>query len=52
VRRVSTGSSLARAAFGGLLAAANELAQDGTATYAADQMTVSEWNRLFEDDGS
>ena len=35
VRRVSTGSSLARAAYGALTAGANELLADGTSSYAA-----------------
>jgi 2-methylisocitrate lyase-like PEP mutase family enzyme len=35
VRRVSTGGSLARSAYGALLAGAQELQADGTSTYAA-----------------
>ncbi len=35
VRRISLGSGLARKAYGGLLSAAKELAEQGTATYAA-----------------
>jgi 2-methylisocitrate lyase-like PEP mutase family enzyme len=35
VRRVSTGGALARAAYGALLAAAQELLTDGTSSYAA-----------------
>jgi 2-methylisocitrate lyase-like PEP mutase family enzyme len=35
VRRVSTGGALARAAYGALLAAAQELRDDGTSSYAA-----------------
>ena len=35
VRRVSTGSLLADAAYGALLAGANELLADGTSRYAA-----------------
>jgi 2-methylisocitrate lyase-like PEP mutase family enzyme len=35
VRRVSTGGALARAAYGALLAAAKELRDEGTSTYAA-----------------
>ena len=35
VRRVSTGGALARAAYGGLLAAAQELRDHGTSTYGA-----------------
>jgi uncharacterized membrane protein (UPF0136 family) len=38
VRRVSTGSLLAGAAYGALVAAARELQSQGTSTYAANNV--------------
>ena len=39
VRRVSTGSGLARAAYGAFVAAAEELRDSGTSEYAARNLT-------------
>ena len=47
VRRVSTGSSLARAALSGLLSAAREITDSGTFTFARGAMTVGDWNEYF-----
>ncbi len=47
VRRVSTGSLLASAAYGALLAGARELLADGTSRYASMGMTASERETAF-----
>ncbi len=47
VRRISVGGSLARAAWGGFLRAAREIAQDGTFNAFADAAPGGELNRLF-----
>ncbi|HEY1316921.1 MAG TPA: isocitrate lyase/phosphoenolpyruvate mutase family protein [Gaiella sp.] len=47
VRRVSTGSLLASAAYGALLAGARELLSDGTSTYAGRAMKPDERDAAF-----
>ena len=47
VKRISVGSSLARAALGAFLRGAKELATEGTFTYAADAVPHGEINALF-----
>jgi methylisocitrate lyase len=47
VRRISVGSALARTALTGFLAAAREIAQDGTFTALGDATSFAEVNRLF-----
>ena len=47
VRRVSTGSLLASAAYGALLAGARELLADGTSTYTRASMTQAEREAAF-----
>ena len=47
VRRVSTGSLLASAAYGALLAGARELLADGTSTYTRGSMTQAEREAAF-----
>jgi 2-methylisocitrate lyase-like PEP mutase family enzyme len=47
VRRVSTGSLLASAAYGALLAGARELLSEGTSTYAHASMTQAERDTAF-----
>jgi 2-methylisocitrate lyase-like PEP mutase family enzyme len=47
VKRISAGSSLARAALGGFLRGAKELATHGTFNYAADAVPHGEINALF-----
>ena len=47
VRRVSTGSLLASAAYGALLAGARELLADGTSTYTRGAMTPAEREAAF-----
>jgi 2-methylisocitrate lyase-like PEP mutase family enzyme len=47
VRRVSTGSSLARAAYGGLMAGAQELQADGTSHYAAHWASEEALRKAF-----
>jgi 2-methylisocitrate lyase-like PEP mutase family enzyme len=47
VKRISVGSSLARAALGEFLRGAKELATHGTFTYAADAVPHGELNALF-----
>jgi len=49
VRRVSVGGSFARAAFGALKRAAEEVRHDGTFTYADEAMPGSEISRLMSD---
>ncbi|HEX7328983.1 MAG TPA: isocitrate lyase/phosphoenolpyruvate mutase family protein [Casimicrobiaceae bacterium] len=47
VKRVSVGSSLARAAFGAFLRAAREIREQGTFGYAADAVPYADLNRMF-----
>lgn len=47
VRRVTVGGSIARAMYRHLLDAARELADRGTFSYAADQLSQTELNDLF-----
>jgi 2-methylisocitrate lyase-like PEP mutase family enzyme len=47
VKRVSLGSSLSRAAWGGFLRAAREVAQTGTFEFARDAVPYREINELF-----
>lgn len=47
VRRVSTGGALARAAYGALVAAARELLEQGTSTYAAQALTTAQLTATF-----
>lgn len=49
VRRVSVGSALARAAWGGFIRAARELAEAGTFEALADAVPFPELNRFFGD---
>ncbi len=48
VRRVSTGSALARAAYGALVAGARELFDHGTSTYSADGLANDALRAAFE----
>ncbi|AHG42201.1 2-methylisocitrate lyase [Pseudomonas syringae CC1557] len=48
VKRISVGSSLARAAFGGLYRAAEEIRHHGTFTYAAQALPFDQLNNLFK----
>ena len=48
VRRISVGSSLARAAFGGLYRAAEEIRRQGTFTYAEQALPFDQLNTLFK----
>ncbi|HET7134915.1 MAG TPA: isocitrate lyase/phosphoenolpyruvate mutase family protein [Casimicrobiaceae bacterium] len=48
VRRVSVGSSLARAAYGAFLRAAKEIAERGTFTYADDAIPFATINGMFK----
>ena len=48
VRRISVGSSLARAAFGGLYRAAEEIRSQGTFTYAEQALPFDQLNALFK----
>jgi 2-methylisocitrate lyase-like PEP mutase family enzyme len=47
VRRVSVGSSLARAAYGAFLRAAREIRDDGTFAFARDAIPFAEINAMF-----
>lgn len=47
VRRVTVGGSIARAMYAQLLAAARELAERGTFSYADDQISQTDLNELF-----
>lgn len=47
VRRISLATSLYRAAMSGLLAAAQEVKDQGTFTYLEHGLTTPEWNRLL-----
>ena len=49
VRRVSTGGPLARAAYGALRRAAEELLGPGTSTYQDDALTSDDLERAFDD---
>ncbi|MGV8917511.1 MAG: isocitrate lyase/PEP mutase family protein [Pseudomonas sp.] len=49
VKRISTGSSLARAALAGFYRAAQEITQHGTFTYSAQALPMSTLNNLFRD---
>ena len=49
VKRISVGSSLARAAFGGLYRAAEEIRTHGSFTYAEQAMPFAQLNSLFKD---
>jgi 2-methylisocitrate lyase-like PEP mutase family enzyme len=48
VRRVSVGSSLARAAYGAFLRAAKEIAEQGTFDYADDAVPFATMNAMFQ----
>ncbi|MDP9076473.1 MAG: isocitrate lyase/phosphoenolpyruvate mutase family protein [Bacteroidota bacterium] len=48
VKRISLGSSLARAAYGSFLRSAEEIAQSGTFTFANDAVPYSVFNKLFK----
>lgn len=48
VRRVSTGSLLARSAYGALVAGARELLADGTSSYAAGGLSADELKAAFD----
>jgi len=48
VRRVTVGGSIARAMYRHLLSVARELAEQGTFSYADDQIPQSDLNRLFQ----
>ncbi|WP_349970329.1 isocitrate lyase/phosphoenolpyruvate mutase family protein [Pseudomonas caspiana] len=48
VKRISVGSSLARAALGGLYRAAEEIRQHGTFTYAEQALPFAQLNALFK----
>ncbi|MCR8556628.1 isocitrate lyase/phosphoenolpyruvate mutase family protein [Mucilaginibacter sp. BJC16-A38] len=48
VKRISLGSSLARAAYGSFLRSAEEIAQSGTFTFANDTVPYSVFNKLFK----
>lgn len=50
VRRISVGGALARAAWTGLLAAAKEIARDGTFTGLARAVPFAEFNGMFSAD--
>ena len=51
VRRISVGGALARAAFTGFLAAAREIAEQGTFTALSRTISVPELNGLFSSIG-
>ncbi|RRB02365.1 isocitrate lyase/PEP mutase family protein [Larkinella rosea] len=48
VKRVSVGSSLVRAAYGGLFRAAEEIFQQGTFSYANEAKPYADLNKLFK----
>jgi 2-methylisocitrate lyase-like PEP mutase family enzyme len=50
VRRISVGGALARAAWAGFLAAAKEIAEQGTFTGLAGAVPFAEINRSFASD--
>ena len=47
VRRISVGSSLARAAYGAMLRGAREIIDDGTFTYSDNAVPHGEINKMF-----
>lgn len=49
VRRISTGSALARAALGTVLRAAREMRERGTFEFAREAVSYAEINRMFSD---
>ena len=51
VRRVSTGGALARAAYGALLSAAQELLETGTSTYATTALSDTDRDAAFAQTG-
>jgi 2-methylisocitrate lyase-like PEP mutase family enzyme len=51
VTRVSTGASLARAAYGALMRGAREMLDHGTFGYAAEAMHAADLNRIFAPPG-
>ena len=51
VRRISVGSAFARAALGGLMRAAREVAEHGTFTFAAEALPYAEANRAMDGRG-
>lgn len=52
VRRISVGGSMARAAFGGLMRAAEEVRKSGTFTYAADALPGAVISKFMTDDAT
>jgi 2-methylisocitrate lyase-like PEP mutase family enzyme len=48
VKRISVGSTLARAAFGAFLRAAQEMREQGTFQFAGEAVAYKELNELFE----
>jgi len=52
VKRISLGSSLARAALGALMRAAREIRQDGTFSFAAQAIPFAELNRQMRAKGA
>jgi 2-methylisocitrate lyase-like PEP mutase family enzyme len=48
VKRISVGGSMARAALGGLVRAAQEIREQGTFTFAADALTHAEATRFMD----
>ena len=52
VKRISLGSSLARAALGALVRAAREIRQDGTFRFAAQAVPFAEINRQMRPKGA
>ncbi|RPD41328.1 isocitrate lyase/PEP mutase family protein [Chitinophaga barathri] len=49
VKRISVGSSLVRAAYGSFFKAAEEIAREGTFSFAGDAKPYAEMNKLFID---
>lgn len=52
VRRISVGGSMARAAFGGLMRAAEEVRKSGTFTYAAEALPGAVISKFMADDAT
>ncbi len=52
IRRISVGGSIARAAMALIRTAAGELRDQGTVTYAKDQIAQNELNALFAQSGN
>ena len=48
VRRISVGSALSRAAFGGFLRAAREMREHGTFTFAAETVSMRDLSAIFK----